>query len=157
MRPGRNCLLGVAGVMAAASGMPAASAQSSNQVVGAVGAVLNAYQAQQLADQARREGRPAEDLYWQQYGAGLQAQGYGGSSSPGYGGGQQYGYGPGYGQPTPYQQYGSAPSPYNQPQNQGYYGSSGGYNQGSGYQGYGSNQGYAPSPPYPGYAPGYGR
>jgi hypothetical protein len=145
----RNWLIGLAGLLATA-GMQTASAQTSNQVVGTVGAILNAYQAQQFADQARREGRPAEELYWQQYRSGLEAQGY-----RGYGGGQQYGYGPGYGQPAPSASY--YQPPYYQPpsQYQGSYGSSGnGYNQGNGYQGY---QGYPPSPPYPGYSPGYGR
>jgi hypothetical protein len=160
MRWQRYCLLGFAGLLVTASGMQAASAQTTNQVVGTLGAILNAYQAQQLADQARREGRPAEQLYWQQYRAGLEAQGYGGYGPSGYGGGQQYGYGSGYGQPTPYQGYGPAYNQpaYNQPgQYQGYYGSSGGYDQGYGYQGYGSNPGYPANAPYPGYGSGYGR
>ncbi len=93
MRRLRNSLFAFTGLLAGASIMQAASAQTSNQVVGTLGAILNAYQAQQLADQARREGRPAEQLYWQRYRDGLETQGRDGGYGPsGYGRGQQYGY-----------------------------------------------------------------
>jgi hypothetical protein len=119
-------------LVAAALGLQAASTQTLNQAVGALNAVLNPYQAQRLEDQERRQGRPAEERYWQRYRAGLDAQqgqngGYNGS--PGYGGDERQRYGSSYDPRGPYQGYGPAPA-YNQPRPYQGYGSSSEYNQG---------------------------
>ena len=72
MRTRLWCLAGLAGVIAAASGLTSASAQDVNNLVRTLNAILNPADAQRLEDQARRGGRAEEERYWRDYRAGLE-------------------------------------------------------------------------------------
>jgi len=60
----------LAGVLTTAS-LSRASAQNLGQILHAI---TDPGEAQRYADQAHRDGRPDQELYWQRYGAGLQEQ-----------------------------------------------------------------------------------
>lgn len=81
MRISLTCVLGAASLAAIGSMQPAA-ADSLNSVIRTMNAIVNPDDAQRLEDQARREGRPEEERYWQNYGAGLEQQR--GGPRPGY-------------------------------------------------------------------------
>lgn len=74
MRARLYCLAGLAGLMAAASGPQAASAEELNKVVRTLNAVLNPQDARRYEDRARQNGRPEEERYWRDYRAGLETQ-----------------------------------------------------------------------------------
>src|SRR5215468_12606351 len=85
------CLIGAAGAVAIAVGSPA-SADNLKSVVRTLNAIVNPEDAWRLEDQARRQGRPKEEHYWQRYGAGLEHQRRErGEAVPQYDGGARYG------------------------------------------------------------------
>jgi hypothetical protein len=60
----------LAGLITATS-IPRAPAQNLGQILHAI---TDPNEAQRYADQAHRDGRPDQELYWQRYGAGLNEQ-----------------------------------------------------------------------------------
>jgi len=87
MRAPLYCVIGVAGVVAAALASPA-SADDLNSVVRTLNAVINPGDAQRLEEQARRNQRIDEERYWHNYRMGLEGQHRGGGV-PVYGGGER--------------------------------------------------------------------
>ena len=65
------CLIGAVSAVAIAVGYPA-SADSLKSVVRTLNAIVNPEDAWRLEDQARRYHRTNEELYWRNYGAGLE-------------------------------------------------------------------------------------
>ena len=65
------CISGLVGLLAVALGAQTGSAQSMNDMVRTLNNIVNPGDAQRLEDQARRNGRPQEERYWHDYGAGL--------------------------------------------------------------------------------------
>jgi hypothetical protein len=74
MRASLTCTLGAVGLAAMGWLQPAAAADSLNSVIRTMNAVLNPEDARRYEDQARHEGRPEEERYWHNYGAGLEQQ-----------------------------------------------------------------------------------
>ena len=73
MRAVLVCLIGAVSSVAFAVGSPT-SAESLKSVVRTLNAIVNPENAWRLEDQARRHGRPNEERYWRDYGAGLEQQ-----------------------------------------------------------------------------------
>jgi hypothetical protein len=73
MRASLTCALGVASLAAIGWAQPA-SADNLNSVMRTMNAVVNPDDARRNEDQARRAGRPDEERYWHNYGAGLEQQ-----------------------------------------------------------------------------------
>ena len=86
MRASLTWALGAAGVAAIGLLQPAA-ADNLNSIVRTMNSVLNPDDARRYEDQARREGRPEDERYWHNYGAGLEQQ-RGGGARPGYAAGR---------------------------------------------------------------------
>lgn len=82
MRASLTCALGAAGLLAAIGWTQPAAADNLNSVIRTMNSVLNPEDARRYEDQARREGRPEDERYWHNYGAGLEQQR--GGPRPGY-------------------------------------------------------------------------
>jgi hypothetical protein len=74
MRASLTCALGAAGLAVVGWMQPVAAADNLNSVIRTMNAVLNPDDARRYEDQARRDGRPEEERYWHNYGAGLEQQ-----------------------------------------------------------------------------------
>jgi hypothetical protein len=65
------CGVGVAGLVAIITSAHTGSAQNLNDMARTLNNIVNPGDAQQLEDQARRNGRSQEERYWRDYRAGL--------------------------------------------------------------------------------------